>query len=149
MNKRIFKYYKAGKRRFRCGQHYHTGRKNYRSQIYLGKENIKKGIIRPEGKLAYTVTFSPDKIFIGTEMKHADKWKEENLSRVLTHEELHNLLVKLQDEETSRKLDNISVPVSFMDEKHRQIINPKTASTLNPKFTKILKTAEQIEGQNV
>ena len=49
MNKRIFKYYKTGKRRFRFGQHYHIGRKNYRSQIYLGKENIKKGIIRPEG----------------------------------------------------------------------------------------------------
>ena len=118
-------------------------KKNYGSWIYLANKDKFK--IDPFYKLAYTHGDYPNKIFIGTESKYADKWSPKEIASILGHEELHEVLRKDIHEKASQDLDNISMPIIFQDE-HDKILNPKSMHQLNLKLIKQFREADKESG---
>ena len=126
MKRKVWKRRKDGVR-----QRYTVGRKKKaKTQIYLDPTKHSKNT------LAYVTPRVPDTIFIGGGFRGLDERDvQEQIPRILDHEETHSAILKSAGFKASKGLDNISPPIitDYIRGK-KKIMNPKTASRIYPTF---------------
>jgi len=109
----------------------------------ITKKNIPEKYLHEvhEDQIAYTSPLDPNNIFIGGGLKKVNFNKDENIntiSKIIGHEELHNVIRKEQNDKITHKLDKITVPLIRSESNDEEILNPNTYSNLSFKQKRIM-----------